>query len=173
MGRFLESLIDHVSRAFWMYSGIAITLMAFVVVYGVATRYIFKQVDPYSYVIICILMISAVFLPMAYIEKLDGHLKVNLISRYLPKIVREILVNVVGPVLGIISIAALTWQSWEIASQAFQTGDTWGSGAVRVPTWPARMTVPIGAGLLCLVLIAKVLHYLVTLRNKVTKNDQM
>ena len=173
MGRFLESLIEHITRTFWVYSGIAITLMAFAVTYGVATRYIFKQVDPYSYVIICILMLSAVFLPIAYIEKLNEHLKVNLIARYLPKVVREILLNVVGPVLGIICIAVLTWQSWELASQALQTGDTWGSGVVRVPTWPARMTVPIGAGLLCLVLIAKVLHYLVTLRNKVTKNDQM
>jgi len=35
-----------------------------------------------------------------------------------------------------------------------------------IPTFPIKMAVPIGAGLLCLVLIAQILRYLASIRGK-------
>ena len=143
--------------------------MALVVTYNVARRYIFRHQDPYAYVITCILMLVCIVFAIAYTQSLRQHIRVDLIDRYLPKAVRGVLLNIVGPILGLICISILVWKSWGAAWFALQTGDTLGSGVVRAPTWPSRMTIPIGAGLLCLVFIAQILRYLVSLRGKAMK----
>jgi TRAP-type C4-dicarboxylate transport system permease small subunit len=163
---FLNSVIGRITHICCIYSGVALSLMAFVVTYGVAIRYIFRQADSYSYVISCILMLSAISLSIAYIEWKGEHLRVNLLDRYLPKAILDIQINVVSPIIGIVCISILAWKSWELASIALSTGDTFGSGVARVPTWPARMTIPFGAGLLCLVFIIKITRFVVFLKRR-------
>ena len=162
----LSLLLDRVCRVFWLISGAAITLMAFVITYNVLRRYIFRQQDPYAYVTSCILMLVCVVFAIAYTQRLGQHLRVDFMDRYYSKAVLGILLNIIGPLVGLICVSILVWKSWTPAWMALQSGDTWGSGVVRLPTWPSRMTVTLGAGLLCLVLLAQILRYLVSLRGK-------
>lgn len=168
----MDLLINRVSRVFWQFSGAAIVLMAFVVTYNVARRYIFRHQDPYAYVITCVLMLLCIVFAIAYTQSLRQHIRVDFIDRYLPERVREVMLNVVGPTLGLICISILVWKSWGPAWFALQTGDTLGSGVVRAPTWPWRMAVPLGGGLLCLVFISQILRYLVSLRSKAIKQKE-
>lgn len=164
--RSLSSVVGRITYICSIYSGVALCLLAFVVFYGVAVRYLFREADAYSYVISCNLVLSAISFSMAYIEWTGGHLRVNLLDRYLPKAILDIQINIISPIIGIVGISILTWKSWELATIALRTGDTFGSGIAQVPAWPARMTIPFGAGLLCLVLITKILRFLVSLKRK-------
>jgi TRAP-type mannitol/chloroaromatic compound transport system permease small subunit len=164
--QFLSLLLDRVCRVFWQFSGAVIVLMALVITYNVLKRYIFRQQDPYAYVISCIIMLVCVVFAIAYTQRQGQHLRVDLLDRYLPERVKGIMLNIIGPLIGLICISILVWKSWGPAWFALQSSDTYGSGAVRLPTWPSRMTVTLGAGLLCLVLIAQILRHLVSLRGK-------
>jgi TRAP-type C4-dicarboxylate transport system permease small subunit len=163
--KFLGSLLDRITHLTWLLAGALIVLMSFVVGYGVFTRYVLKNPDPYTYDITCIIMLVCVVFTFAHTQRLDRHLRIDLMDRYFPESVRGILHNIVTPIVGLVFCGVLTWKSWEDAWLALQ-GSQVTRGVLVIPTFPIKITVTIGAGLLCLVLIAQMLRYLASLRIK-------
>jgi TRAP-type C4-dicarboxylate transport system permease small subunit len=155
----LSSWVDRVVHFFWVFAGALITLMAFVTGYGVFTRYVLRNPDPYTYEIDSILMLACVVFAIAYTQKLGRHLRIDLLDRSLPETYRLVLLNVIGPTIGLIFCAVLTWKTWETAWSALQTGEVT-RGTWVIPTFPIRIIVPIGTGLLCLVLLNQILRYI-------------
>jgi C4-dicarboxylate transporter DctQ subunit len=164
--QYLGSLIDRVTRLGWYFSGAAVTLMAFVITYNALGRYVLKRQDPYAYVISCILMVVCVAFAMAYTQRVGQHLRVDIMDRRLPQAVRGVLMNIVTPILALVCVSIMVWNSWDSTWFALQTGDVTGSGTAYIETWPTRMLVPIGVGWLGVVLIAQIWRYLASLRGK-------
>jgi TRAP-type C4-dicarboxylate transport system permease small subunit len=164
----LSLWLNHVVHFFWYLAGALITLMAFVTGYGVFTRYVLRNPDPYNYEIDSILMLACVVFAIAYTQKLGRHLRIDLLDRSLPETSRLILLNVIGPSIGLIFCAVLTWKTWETAWSALQTWEVT-RGTWVIPTFPIRMMVPIGAGLLCLVLLTQILRHIASPKANSTK----
>jgi C4-dicarboxylate transporter, DctQ subunit len=53
-------------------------------------------------------------------------------------------------VLGAILFALIAWGTWEPLLHAIASGEYEGEGALRVPTWPARVGVMVGSTLVAL-----------------------
>jgi TRAP-type C4-dicarboxylate transport system permease small subunit len=157
--RVLSSRLDRVVHFFWYLAGALITLMAFVTGYGVFTRYVLRNPDPYTYEIDSILMLACVVFAIAHTQKLGRHLRIDILDRSIPESLRIILLNVIGPAIGLIFCAVLTWKTWQTAWSALQTGEITRSTWV-IPTYPIRMMVPLGFGLLCLALLAQILRHI-------------
>ena len=151
------SALDHVTRVLRLISGAMIVLMAFVVGYGVVMRYVFRTPTPYPYEITCILMLGCVVFSIAYTQRLGEHVRMDIMDRYFPKAVKEILINIVGPIIGLGFCIPVVWKSINQAQFALQTGQV--TTAVGLPAFAVKVTIPIGVGLLCLVLIAQILRY--------------
>jgi TRAP-type C4-dicarboxylate transport system permease small subunit len=164
--RFGDSLLERITRLGWWFSGALIVLMAFVTGYGVVMRYIFKNPDPYAYEISYICMLACVVFSIAYTQKLGRHLRIDIFDRFFSKTVRGIILNVVGPAVGLIFCIPLVWKTWEQAWFALQSGQS--TGTTGIPTFPMMISIPIGVGLLCLVLIAQIVRYFVSARTKDT-----
>jgi len=162
--QFLGSLLDRITRLSWLFTGALIVLMAFVTVYGVVMRYIFKNPDPFAYEISYICMLACVVFSIAHTQRLGRHLRIDILDRYLSEAVRGIILNIVGPIVGLIFCIPLVWKTWEQAWFALQSGQT--TGTTGIPTFPMMVAIPVGVGLLCLVLIAQILRYLASLRTK-------
>ena len=162
--QFLGSALDHVTRLLWLISGAMIVLMAFVTGYGVVMRYIFNNPDPYAYEITYILMLACVVFSLAYTQKLGRHLRIDILDRYFSERVRGVLNNILGPVVGLTLCIPIVWKTWEKALFAFQSGQM--SGTTGIPVYPMMFTIPVGAGLLCLVLIVQILSYLASITGK-------
>jgi len=154
----LSSWLDRVVHFSWYLAGALITLMAFVTGYGVFTRYVLRDPDPYTYEIASILMLACVVFAIAHTQKLGRHLRIDLLDRSLPARLRLILLNVIGPSIGLVFCAVLTWKTWETAWSALETGEVT-RGIWVIPTFPIRIIIPIGTGLLCLVLLNQILRY--------------
>jgi TRAP-type mannitol/chloroaromatic compound transport system permease small subunit len=161
--RVLSSWLDRVVRSLWFFSGALITLMAFVTGYGVFTRYVLRNPNPYTYEIDSILMLACVVFAVAHTQKLGRHLRIDLLDRSLPETLRAILLNVIGPVVGLIFCVVITWKTWETAWSALQNGEVT-RGTWVIPTFPIRMMVPLGFGFLCLVLLAQILRHFASLK---------
>jgi TRAP-type C4-dicarboxylate transport system permease small subunit len=162
--QFLGSLLDRTTRISWLFSGALIVLLAFVTGYGVVMRYIFKNPDPYAYEISYICMLGCVVFSLAHTQKLGRHLRIDMLDRYFSETVRGIILNVVSPVLGLILCIPLVWKTWELAWFALQSGET--TATTSIPTFPMMVAIPVGVGLLCLVLIAQIVRHLASMRTK-------
>jgi TRAP-type C4-dicarboxylate transport system permease small subunit len=152
-----DKLIERVSNAFTVLSGVLIVLMAFLASYGVIRRYIFESPEPYSYELSMMFLLWTFVLALAYLEKLDGHLRVDFFVVLLPKRIRAFLLSVVGPVAGFIFCAVLTWEGWTVAMYSLETGEK-SMSIWAVPLFPVKIVIPIGYGLLCIVLLLKIIQ---------------
>jgi len=152
-----DRVIERVSNAFTVLSGVLIVLMAFLASYGVIRRYIFESPEPYSYELSMMFLLWTFVLALAYLEKLDGHLRVDFFVILLPKRIRAFLLSVVGPVAGFIFCAVLTWEGWIVAMYSLETGEK-SMSIWAVPLFPVKIVIPIGYGLLCIVLLLKIIQ---------------
>ncbi|MGD9116687.1 MAG: TRAP transporter small permease [Dehalococcoidia bacterium] len=160
--QFLGSLLDRTTRMSWIFSGALIVLLAFVTGYGVVMRYIFKNPDPYAYEISYIIMLACVMFTIAQTQRLRRHLRIDIFDRYMPEKMRDAIINVISPLVGLIICVPLVWKSWEQAMFAVKSSQT--TATTGIPVAPMMFTIPVGVGLLCLVLIAQVVRYFASLK---------
>ena len=160
-----DKVIERVSHAFAVISGILIVLMAFLASYGVIRRYVFESPEPYSYELSMMFLLWTFVLALAYLEKLGGHLRVDFFVVLLPKRIRTFLLNVVGPLVGFIFCAVLTWEGWTVAMYSLETGEK-SMSIWAIPLFPVKIIVPIGYGLLCVVLLLKIVQGILKTREE-------
>lgn len=137
--------------------GAALLLMMLHITADVTARYLFNsplhgtvEIVPTYY------MVATVFLPLALIEKMNGHISVELISQHLPRRAQEIQIGVVA-LLSAAYFAAFTWQTWGDALKKFAVKEV-SLGSIAITVWPTRFYVPIGCGLIALMLVFKAIQ---------------
>ena len=94
------------------------------------------------------LLVLVMFLSLAYCERNGRHIAIDVITRFMPKKVQNILTGI-GAVLGAVLFALLTWHSWFEAWHCTQVNEVW-SGIIDYPVWPFRWVVPVGSAALVL-----------------------
>ncbi len=88
-----------------------------------------------------------ILLGVAYTHQVKGHVRVEMLVSKLPRRLRVIL-EIVTTVLSLFIIAVLAWQAWVIGLEERTVSDM-----LRVPQWPFRLLVSVGAFLLFLELV--------------------
>lgn len=95
-------------------------------------------------------MPALIFLPLASVERSDGHIDVNFVQEGFPAPVRKLTVLFAYAVCGLI-YGAMGWVGLQEALAKFEIREFL-MGEVAVPLWPGRFFVPVGcfaiAGLL-------------------------
>jgi len=152
--RTLDKAVDVMSRlALWV-SGLLILAMAFVITYGVAMRYFFHRPSSVAMELMKILMVPGLVLGVSFVEREKRHLKVDFISRKFPEKVQIVLFEIIVPLAALFVGYVLVWKSGVAAAYSYSIHETsycsWAE-----PLWPVKMTIPVGYGLLCVILLAK------------------
>ncbi len=151
----LDRLTDWTARAMLVFAAALGLILSFVVCADVIGRTVFNsplrgtpEMVSSAIVIIC-------FMQAPYAIRSGGMIQVDFIVQHLPDRWRSLLA-MFGAVLGACFFAFIVWGTWEPAINAWTEGEFEGEGAMRVPAWPARATVVLGAALATLnyVLIA-------------------
>ena len=144
-------------------AGIITMLMALVTTFGVVMRYAFNSPEHYSYEIGIFCLISSVSLSLAYIQRKGRNLRVDFVSNYFPAKVQSALLNIFVPIVALFYLVLLVWKSWGDAWYSLSIGErTYSAWAPAVG--PMKLLVPIGAGLLCIVLVSQLIHGIVALK---------
>ena len=152
-----DRVLERISNLCALLSGMLIVLMAFTASYGVFRRYVFNSPEPYSYELSTMFLLWTFVLALAYLEKLDGHLRVDFFVALLPKIIRKFLLNIFGPLMGLIFCSVLTWEGWKVAMYSLEIGEK-SMSVWAVPLFPVKIIIPVGYGLLLIVLLLKVIR---------------
>lgn len=150
----LDRMIERAGYYALLLSGILILLMSWLSTYGVGRRYVLHSPEPYSYELSTIFLVACVVLAVAALQRVGRHLRVDFVASRFSQGVQDALFNIVTPILALFYVVLLTWQSWGYAWYSLEMGEI-SQSAWREPWWPTKMVIPVGTGLLCLVLIAQ------------------
>ena len=150
---------DWTAKALLAFAATLAFLLSFLVVADVVGRTLFSapvqgtpEIVSMSIVIIC-------FLQASYAIRSGGMLRVDLLPGLLPARARELLFAA-GCLLGIAFFAVIVYGGYDGFLHAWGSGEYEGEGALRVPTWPARLVVVVGAALASLNYLLLTLQHL-------------
>lgn len=147
-------VLDRLTNSFTMLGGLALMLMMVQINLDVAGRYLLNHPLPGTIEIISNwYMVAVVFFPLATVEKHNAHISVEIISNYLSPRADRILIGCVS-LLSAVYFAAFTWHTWGNAVEKYQVGE-YIVGLIVVITWPTHFFVPLGCGMLTLLLVYK------------------
>jgi C4-dicarboxylate transporter DctQ subunit len=86
------------------------------------------------------------FLSAAWIMKIGGHIRVDLVlNRLSPK--RRVITDITTTIICVIIFAVMIWYTIKVTLQDYQIGFTYPS-VLRPPKWPIEIIIPIGYFLL-------------------------
>jgi TRAP-type mannitol/chloroaromatic compound transport system permease small subunit len=96
--------------------------------------------------IVKVSVVAIVWLQMAHTLKIGGHLRSDVILGRLSRRGRSIM-DLIGYSLGAIIFGLVVYSGWSTMIMAWELGEFEGEQPVRVPTYPLRSIVLLGAGL--------------------------
>ena len=108
-----------------------------------------------------ILLVVSIFLAVAWTQKVDEHISVELVYLKLSR-KTQLILTVITSLFASIIIGFLTYETFLGAWDAFVTKD-FRDGAVKYLLWPGKMFVPIGGVLLLAELVREIIQGLVSL----------
>lgn len=127
-----------------------------ITVADVVARYAFRRHIAGSYEYVALLFVYLIFFGLAYAQRQDAHITFGILYDRLPRKARLFTEGVVL-VISFILFSALTWYTAKSAWVNYLLGDTM-LGAVQVVTWPSRVGVPVGCGVLALRLLVQIVR---------------
>ena len=90
-------------------------------------------------------MVAAAYLPWAYISRTDGHITVDMFTRFASPgflAVLEILIKL----LTILWVSVFTYQTFIRAVQQTRAGEVWEAAGGFILIWPSRWMLPVSGG---------------------------
>lgn len=145
----ISRLNDWVTRALLVVAAALAFLLSFLVVADVTGRVVFNSPVKGTPEIVSISIVIICFLQAGYAIRSGGMLHVEVLVGALPPRFRSV-IAALGALLGVLFFGLILWGSIEPLHYAWREGEYEGEGALRVPTWPARFAVSLGAALAAL-----------------------
>ena len=153
----LDRIIERVGKWGLVSGGVLIMLMSFLSTYAVTRRYLLNNPEPYSYEINTMFLTACVVFAIAGLQRAKRHLRVDFISNYFSPRVQVVFTDIVCPVLALLYVGIVTWQSLDNALYSLSLWET-SQSVWEEPLWPIKLVIPISMFWLCLVLIAQMIR---------------
>jgi C4-dicarboxylate transporter, DctQ subunit len=150
----IERLIDRITAFGAAIGGVFIGVMTVIVTYAVVTRYLFNRPIGWSEEISIYLMIWAVYLGTAYTFRGGGHIGVDLLMNTLPPKAKPYF-HCFHYLAGLLFLALLFVKGIEMVRLSILLDNR--SLAIDFPIYLAELSVPLGAALLMMQLLLKLI----------------
>lgn len=128
---------------------IAGALVFFLMLYGTAdvlSRWLLNRPLPSTYEYMELGMVAVVYLGVAQVQRLRGHIAVDFLNKYFPARMNEV-IDVVNCLFGLLLSGVIVWWGAAAAWSSYETGEYVGSVA-RVHVFPARVALLLGLAVL-------------------------
>jgi len=147
-------ILDGAANLLAIVAGVALILMMLHIVVDVVLRaFVNRPLHATVEIVSTYYMVAVVFLPLALVERLNAHIVVELLTQHLPRRAQLLLMAVVA-LAAAAYFGAFAWQTWGDAVSKYRVGEVL-LGNVPVTVWPTRFYVPVGCGLIALLLLHK------------------
>lgn len=153
----LDALYFKLERFLTLVGGIVILLLVFLAVTNILGRWFFdKPIDGYIDWVEQAMAFMA-FMGIAYTQRLGGHIRMDIVVGVLKGRVLWC-VELISTIVMLILTLLLTYGSYLHFLRAYTIGDS--SLDIDLPTWPAKLIVPVAFLVLSLRLILQIWGYL-------------
>jgi TRAP-type C4-dicarboxylate transport system permease small subunit len=153
--RRVDRVAERICFFFLVLAGALTVLMSLLTTYGVIRRYVFHNPEPYSYELVTMFFLFSFVFAVSYVDRGDRHIRVDLISNMMSPNWRNVLLNIISPLLGLTYAVLLSRQGWVAAVRSFEIGEV-SMSVWAEPLGPVKIMIPIGYALLCLALLTRI-----------------
>lgn len=159
------NLINLVSQTVGILAAFMVVVAVVITCQMIFIRYFLNGSTYWHTEAVVYLILAATLLGLPYVQKLKGHVNVELVPMLLPPAGRKSLM-IVSFSAAILVLAIMTYYSADLVYVSFTKG--WTSETVwGPPLWIPYLTMPIGFGLFVLQLIADLFEVLLTPAEKI------
>ena len=152
-----DHMFGIVENLFNLFAGILVFAMMFLGVVQIILRNVFNA-PIYGYIdIVEISMVGFAVLSIAYVQRVGAHVRMELLITRLRGRLNWLIESLVT-VAALFIVAVLIPYSYFHFERAFNFGDS--TIDIQIPTWPAKLVVPLALGLLLIRLIIQLTGYL-------------
>jgi TRAP-type mannitol/chloroaromatic compound transport system permease small subunit len=159
----LELWTERINQVLVVFAGSLIVIMAFLATYGSVRRYAFNAPEPVSYELSKMFLLLSFVLAIAAVERQDRFLRCDLLFERFPEKARNVVSNMLSPMIGLIFFGIITWISSGDTLRAFEI-EQHSQSSWPMPLFPIKLMIPIGYGFLCFVLLMRLVRGLLHLR---------
>lgn len=156
----IEKQIRTIGGVLAIIGGVAIVFMMLHIVADVAMKYLLNDpIDGTTEIVAAYYMVSAVFLPLAYVAFTSGHLVVELFTRRLRDYPLRLLIGFTG----LATLAYLIFVMYHTAVEAVRRtkeGEAWETSVDLLAVWPSRWLLPIGLAAMAIYVLFHAVHQL-------------
>lgn len=168
----LGSWLSGLTNVTTLLGGCAIVLMMLHITADVILRYLFSAPLPGTITYVAnYYMIIATFVPLAYAEKLNAHITVEVFTERLPLRVQYHLAHWLLPLSAAV-LLLMTIKTWAEAMIKFEINASLVEGGTTIITWPGYFMLPLGLGMMVLVMVYKFVIYLTGARSGLVASDE-
>ena|SRR5690625_20589 len=157
----LIRIVNRLDTVAFTIAQIAVFIMMILTTADALMRYIFNHAIVGAYLFSeKYLMVIIVFLSISYLWKLNGHIRIDLFTQYMPRVLVRAL-DVIYTILVAIFMFAIGYRALLMTYDAFINSYVT-TGVVPWPIWLSWVWVPVGSFIFCIRLILDVVHMIVT-----------
>jgi TRAP-type C4-dicarboxylate transport system permease small subunit len=153
----LEIWIGRVVHGLLAVAAAIIFLLSFLVFADVVGRGIFNSPVKGTPEIVSMSIVIICFLLAAYAVQSGAMLRTDVIASLFGRR-GYAFADLASGLLGAVFFMLIVWGSFEPALHAWTSNEFEGEGALRVPVWPARIVVMVGAALVVAIYLGQALH---------------
>ncbi len=139
----------------WL-GGFVIFLLMFMVTAEVILRRLFNSPIPGQQDVTILSMVAFGVLCISYCYRQAGHIRMDLVLKVTDGRLRWLL-NLMITIIALVTVSAVWPGTWAHFVRAYDLGDS--TFGVGLPTWPSKLAVPIGLGLLWIRLMLELWVY--------------
>lgn len=155
----LDLAAQFAAKALLWLGCLAIGLMAIHVTVDVLLRsFVAQGIQGTTEIVAFYYMVAAVCLPLAWIERRDEHINVEMLYRALPNRGKRLLL-LLGSLASASFFAIFTWRSWLDGVNAYSTNETM-MGFAAIVIWPARFILPVSFALVVVICVIQLIRLL-------------
>ena len=141
----------------WIAGGLTIVMMV-AIMREVVGRYFFDAPSDWSLELCGYLLVGLAYLGASYTEVVEGHIRIDfLYERFKGK--TKTMMDIIISCIGLSWVTMVVWQGSRLAFHSLKMGAR-SADAMMWPLFPSQILIPVGALLLGLVLIGKVLKHI-------------
>ena len=163
-------IIEITINIFGILGGFSVIVMFLLTSIDVICRYLFNMPLLWAYEITEYLMVTCIYLGLAYTDKIGGHIRIDfLLSRFSYKMQK--IIEVVNHLFMIAFMTLLTRQSWIIFTDTIRLGKRH-MGAAHTPMAPSHFIFFIGSFIFSIHLLMKTVDIIIRRPAKITESEK-
>lgn len=155
--RFIMGKLSIIEDWLNLISAFIIMFLMLIATAEISGRYIFNFPVPGHVEIVELVMAGMVFLGISYTERTGGHVRIGLLFEWVHKRRFSHIIESLCITLSLFVFLFILIYSFKAAIFSLKVGDT--TPTLYWPTWPAKLTIPIGSFLLCIRFLVEIIQH--------------